>query len=154
MSHYFIDSSALIKRYYPESGTVWLRSITAQSVGNTIFIACIAPVEVVSGLSRRTREGYLLPAHAHAIRELLDRHIGRQYVTVGLDDGIVALAEDLLEKHPLRAYDAVQLASALEINARLLAARLSAPIFVSADARLLATAAAEGLATEDPSRHP
>lgn len=63
-------------------------------------------------------------------------------------------AEDLLEAHPLRAYDAVQLASALESNDRLVAADLAPLVFVSADTRLLAVAMAEGLATDDPTAHP
>ena len=68
-------------------------------------------------------------------------------------DAIVARAQDLASAHLLRAYDAVQLASALESNARLLIAGSSPLTFVSADTRLLTAAAAEGLATEDPNSH-
>ncbi len=60
-------------------------------------------------------------------------------------------AENLLELYALRAYDSIQLASALESNARLVFAGLPAITFVSADTRLLTAAAIEGLATDDPS---
>jgi predicted nucleic acid-binding protein len=68
-----------------------------------------------------------------------------------------ALAEaagDLVVLHPLRAYDAVQLASALLAQSDL--ARVEAPAltFLTADDRLLVIAEAEGLRTDNPNRHP
>jgi hypothetical protein len=71
-----------------------------------------------------------------------------------LSDVLIGEAKLLLERHPLRAYDAVQLASALHARNRLLAAGASAPIFLSADTQLLAAARAEGLATDDPNQRP
>jgi hypothetical protein len=54
----------------------------------------------------------------------------------------------------LRAYDAVQLASALVVSEALAEADLSAPTFVSADDHLLAVARTEGLHTDNPNLHP
>ena len=153
MTAYFLDSSALIKRYVVESGTTWVRSITKRGSGNTIIIAHITQIEIVSGASRRVREGTLTTRTARAVRLLIDRHARREYVVIGLTPQVVRRAEDLLAVHPLRTYDAVQLASALESNTRLVTAGLSPVIFVSADARILVTAAAEELITEDPNAH-
>jgi uncharacterized protein len=36
---YFLDSSALVKRNVPETGTVWVRSIITPSTSNTILVA-------------------------------------------------------------------------------------------------------------------
>ena len=55
--HYFLDSSALIKRYITEQGTVLVRSITLPSAGHTIILAQVTQVEIVSGVFRRRREG-------------------------------------------------------------------------------------------------
>jgi len=44
---------------------------------------------------------------------------------IALQAQVLHHAEDLLETHALRAYDAVQLASALESSARLVAAGLA-----------------------------
>ncbi len=154
MSHYFLDSSAVIKRYVVEAGTNWIRSITTPNAGNIIFIAQITSAEVVSGVMRRKRDGSITPPTARATRLLMDRHASREYRVVGLTGQIVQRAEDLLESHPLRAYDSIQLASALEINTRLVAGGLPAIIFVSADTRLLTVASAEGLTTDDPNSHP
>jgi len=60
----------------------------------------------------------------------------------------------LLEHHPLRAYDAVQLASALQANDALQAANLPALTFLAADVQLLTAAQAEGLTTDNPNDHP
>jgi predicted nucleic acid-binding protein len=63
------------------------------------------------------------------------------------------LAAYLTQRHPLKAYDAVQLAVALRY-ARILAAFRLHLIFVSGDAALLAAAQAEGLPTDNPFDHP
>ena len=154
MSYYFLDSSALIKRYVIEVGTAWVRSITVRSAGQTIIIAHITQAEIVSGAMRRKREGTVTAPTARAVRLLIDRHASREYKVVGLTVEVIRRAEDQLEVHPRRTYDAIQLASALASNARLITAGLSPLIFVSADTRLLTAAAAEGLTTDDPHAHP
>ena len=60
----------------------------------------------------------------------------------------------MAETHEFRAYDAVQLAAALELNGRWVAAGMSGIILVSADQALNAAALAEGLAVDDPNSHP
>jgi predicted nucleic acid-binding protein len=67
---------------------------------------------------------------------------------------VVERACQLLERYALRAYDAIQLASALIANQALVAAGLGMATFLSADQRLLQAAAAEGLNTDDPNQHP
>ena len=54
----------------------------------------------------------------------------------------------------MRAYDAVQLAAALEVNVDRASSGLSAVTLISADAALNAAAATEGLAVDDPNSHP
>ncbi len=154
MTHYFFDSSALIKRYVAELGTTWIRSISSPSAGNAIVVAPVTQVEVFSGISRRKREGIVPTRAAQAIRLLLDRHMKREYLIVELTAPLIQRAEDLLDKYPLRAYDAIQLASALVANTRLTAAGLTPLIFLSADTRLLTAATSDGLVSDDPNAHP
>ena len=61
-------------------------------------------------------------------------------------------AAQLTQRHPLKAYDAVQLAVALRQN-RALALVERSLIFVSGDKTLLSAAQAEGLATDNPFDH-
>lgn len=60
----------------------------------------------------------------------------------------------LARHHGLRGYDAVQLASALHVNAVGLGIGLPPLTLVSADVELNAAAQAEGLAVENPNDHP
>ena len=62
-------------------------------------------------------------------------------------------AKGVIQRHPLRAYDAVQLASALILNSALIADKLSPLTFVSADNVLCEAAQAEGLPTENPNEY-
>jgi len=142
-----LDSSALVKRYVIETGTPWILSLLPPSQRNVLLIAQVTPVEIMSGIMRRWRSGEI-PAHAaRAARLLLDRHCLRDYLVATTDYTLIQRAQDLVERHPLRAYDAIQLAAALENAA-------AVPLtFVSADQRLLAAALAEGLPVEDPDRH-
>src|SRR5260221_11563600 len=149
MTHYFLDSSSLVKRYITETGSDWIRAVVAPSAGNTIVIAQVTPVEVMSAIYRQRREGIIAPRTAQAVRRLVDRHTKREYLVIELISSILQRAQDLLEVHPLRAYDSIQLASALKTNKRLIAAGESALVFVSADARLVSAATVEGLANND-----
>jgi uncharacterized protein len=154
VTHYFLDSSALIKRYVAEQGTAWVRAISLPSAGNTIVVAPVTQVEVFSGVSRRKREGVVAARTAQAIRLLLNRDIQLEYAVIELTPPLIQRAQDLLDKHPLRAYDAIQLVSALMANRRLTAAKLLPLVFVSADTRLLNAATVEGLTIDDPNVHP
>jgi len=69
---------------------------------------------------------------------------------VVLYEVILQSAQDLLEKHPLRAYDAIQLASAVDTHTKLISANLQPLIFVSADTRLLSAAVSEGVQVYHP----
>jgi hypothetical protein len=150
MTVYFFDSSALVKRYVTETGTPWVRAVTLPSAGHRIFIAYITPVETVSALARRKRDGNIAARTSRAARLVVDRHTLREYDVVQLSRLVIQRAEDLAEAYPLRAGDALQLASALEVQVKLAAANLPPLVFVSADVRLLTVAVSEGLPTHQP----
>jgi predicted nucleic acid-binding protein len=69
-------------------------------------------VECVSAISRRAREGSLDPEGEAAARDLLNDLSG-SWTEVQPSARLCALAEQSLATHPLRAADALQLASAL-----------------------------------------
>jgi uncharacterized protein len=153
MAAFFMDSSTLVKRYMPEKGTGWVRTLTTSHSGNDILIAQITPVEMISAIARQYHDGQINLTVFQSFRNLVLRHIQSQYQILGFSNSIVLRAIQLHEQYRLRAYDTVQLATALELEARL---RLSARYltFLSADSRLLAAAQSEGLMTDDPNLHP
>ncbi len=153
MTTYYVDSSALSKRYVEEAGTLWLRGLLAPAAGNAIIMTRVTMVELHSALARRRREGSVSAQACLTAVQAFNLHCATEYRFVELDLHVVALARELLDRHPLRAYDAVQLASALRADRALRAARLPSLLFLSADERLIAAAASEGLATDNPNLH-
>lgn len=77
----------------------------------------------------------------------------QRYRVIDADLSVTLLAVELAQRHPLRAYDAIHLAAALDITTQAHNAGLPPLVFVSADVGLLAAARAEGLATENPNDH-
>ncbi|WP_445241307.1 type II toxin-antitoxin system VapC family toxin [Microcoleus vaginatus] len=78
-----------------------------------------------------------------------------EYRVIDVDQTLIETATALVMQHPLRAYDSVQLASALRFQSTTL---LSQPetrlVFVSADNPLLDIAQSEGLAIDNPNNYP
>lgn len=154
MTTYYLDASALSKRYVQENGTAWVRNLLAPGAGHTLLTARVTMVEIYSALARRRREGSVPPDACAIAIQAFTAHSTTDYEFVELDMRVVSQARDLLERYPLRAYDAVQLASALVVQQVFLAAQLPTLIFVSADDRLNKVAADRSLAVDNPNAHP
>lgn len=154
MPAHFLDSSGLVKRYIREAGTGWVRHVCATAASGGLYIAQIAGVETVAAIARRVRQGTTTPGDGAAAITALKHQLISDYTTVAITDSLLQRAMDLSEKHGLRGYDAVQLASALQVMALRHASGLSPLVFVSADNNLNAAATAGGLAVDDPNAHP
>lgn len=154
MIAYFFDTSGIVKRYVTETGTTWILGLVTPQRGNTIYLAEITPVEVVAAITRRGRGGGLSPHDAIAALKAFHNDFPAQYLPVSITPALLREAMHLAEKHGLRGYDAVQLASVLEIHRQHLAVGLPSPVLVSADAELNSAALAEGLQIENPNLHP
>lgn len=149
---YFLDSSALLKRYVPEVGTAWVQSISDPQSQNLLIVAHIAWVEICSAVARRQREASISSIQANQILAAFSAHWNTQYFIVAIDKTVIDLAGQLVNQHPLRAYDAVQLAAALSLQGQLTPPNASLT-FLTADTRLLAIAQAENLLADNPNLH-
>ncbi len=154
MTAYFLDSSALVKRYVSETGSVWVQQITAPQTGNLLFIARITWVEVISAFARRQREGSLTSADVAQVIQTFRSDLNTQYQVIELDATLAVSAGQLVGQYPLRAYDAVQLASVLRIQPAFATTQSTSLIFLTADNRLSAIAQTLGLLTDNPNHHP
>lgn len=107
----------------------------------------------MSAFSRQEREGHVTTSARDAMRKLLFRHFGEQhYIMLRYDQIVMNKAIELLGQYPLRAYDSIQLATAL-ISQQQLSIQNHTVIFTTADSRLEGIAQQTGLSTENPSRY-
>jgi predicted nucleic acid-binding protein len=150
----FFDTSALIKRQVRERGNDWVRSLTRPKAAHTIHLSRITAVEVYAAIARRQRGGTLTTAQGGAILGHFRRHLSQRHGVRDRTPLLLADARLLARKHGLRAYDAVQLAAAIEVNRIYQTSGISPGTLVSADQELNAATVAEGLLVEDPNRHP
>ncbi|MGH2515355.1 MAG: type II toxin-antitoxin system VapC family toxin, partial [Ktedonobacterales bacterium] len=125
------------------------------SRGHWLYLSESALVEVTATLCRMVRENppRLTLATRERLLALFQGHVQNSYHIIPTSRDRYVHAADLCRSHPLRAYDAVQLACALAARDDALSAGLTPPTFVCADAVLLGVAAAEGLAVENPNDH-
>jgi predicted nucleic acid-binding protein len=151
---YQIDASAVVKRYVSELGSAWVTDLIEGPDRNTIGIADVTRAEVASAFARRTREGCITPDERDDLLTALRGHCDTDYQVVPVTPAIVDLAMELAQRWPLRAYDAVQLATAVTVNNGLVAYALPPLVFLTADNNLMAAALGEGLAADDPNAHP
>jgi hypothetical protein len=151
---YFADTSALAKRYVSETGSAWLRNLLDPATGNETFVVRITAVELIAAIARRERGGSLTPTDASTARTAFRTDLATEYHVVEVNEALIDRAMLLAETYALRAYDAVQLATALEVNALCLASGLPPLVLISADAELNTAAVAEGLTVDDPNAHP
>jgi predicted nucleic acid-binding protein len=155
---YYFDTSALIKRYLMEPGSEWVQQITdARSASgqpsHTIALSAIGIVEAVAAVARRHRLGQLDQVQHQGLISLFLTHSRTEYHITAVRSRQIDLATALVQRHPLRGYDAIHLATALALRDELRAVRLSGPVFVAADANLCVAARAEGLSAENPNDH-
>lgn len=150
---YYADSSALVKRHIPEIGSQWIEQEFDAASGNRIITSKITIVEVLSAMNRRHREASISTAEYAKFSADFLAFTETDYRIFEFTDAVLIESKRLLETHPLRAGDAIQLASALLANAQLQSAKLPALIFLASDARLLTAANVEGLQTDDPQNH-
>jgi predicted nucleic acid-binding protein len=157
---YFFNSSAIVKRYHREPGTVWIQSISEPRSHPPLYLSDLARVEVIAALRRLGRTHKYHPSFVDTMTRSFERHISLSdiarpaplYHLVPLTRSVLALASALCNQywqaqpHPLRSLDAIQLACAraiaLNIDTEL--------VFVTADVRLAAIAPLEGLSVVNP----
>jgi uncharacterized protein len=157
MAILFLDASAVVKRYIREPGSAWVRQVCEERDEdgrklNLVAIAEISRVEVAAAfavLVRRNEISKTLGERAY--KEFIDE-LEQEYRSVRLTPEVPHHAADLTQRHPLKAYDAVQLATALAYDGLLKRAQLSLT-FISGDDRLLQAANVEGLVADNPFSH-
>ena len=134
----YLDTSALTKLYVSEPGTgavkEWVNEAKAVSTSR------VAYVEARAGIARKYREGEFSVGEYRSVLKDLEKD-WRDYLVVEVSEEVATLGGDLTDKHPLRGFDAIHLASALTLKTRL----GSMITFSSSDHKLEDAAGSESL---------
>ncbi len=153
MATYFLDTSAIVKRYILEQGQTWILSLCDPEQGHDLYISQAALVEVVATICRRAREQSINMTERDRLIHVFRQDSEESYNIWPVTTDLYTSAGDLCRSHRLRAYDAVQLACVLALRKYTLANQAPEPILVCADIGLLDIAGSEGLQSENPNTY-
>ena len=148
MAIYYFDTSSLIKAYLREDGSDVITGLVENLSGNRISILEITLLEARSTVRRHERESYISGRAANQIIERINEDAESSYIVQFIDASLIEEAARILDTHPLKTLDALQLAGCLVIGREM----SDALTFVCADTRLNNAAVLEGLATFNPLR--
>jgi hypothetical protein len=136
----FFDTSALAKRYVEEEGSEQVRALCAEA--DALGFSVLVVPELISTLCRLVREGRLSARDYRSLKSAMHADLS--------DADLCDLSQEsfertlhCLERHPLRALDALHVGTALAYQPDL---------FISADRRQAEAAGHEGLKVVDLSR--
>jgi len=132
----YLDTSSLVKLYVAESGSAEVRRSVSRA--DVVATSVVALPEARSAFARLAREGSLLPDDLDSVRRGFLRDWDT-FLKVRVLKRIYERAGELTEEHALRGFDALHLASYLEIAEQ---AEDEEVEFSAYDARLSLAAAA------------
>lgn len=153
MAVYYLDTSAVVKRYALETGSNWVVALTSATSDHDIFVSRLAGPEMIAAIFRKAKVREISQAKATQIAQTFRIDWQIRYQVLGVTSTIIDQAMQLAEAYGLRGYDAVHLATALALEKIRHSTGFSNFTFVTADNDQLNAAQAEGLAVENPNHH-
>lgn len=133
----YLDTSSLVKLYVEENGSSYVEKLVNSS--RIVATSIIAYAEARAAFARRNRETSLSDLHHDQVKKELKQDWVNYYILHAHQD-VILVAGDLAEKHALRGFDAIHLASAVALKST-----ASSVIFSAFDVRLQQAAGQEGL---------
>jgi len=150
---YYLEPSALVKYYVTEAGSAWTHSLV-DAEENVLVTAEISITEVSAALAVIARIGRISKRRCDELWAKFKRDLLVQYELLPTSRAIVDHGAELCQKHPLRGFDAIHLASGLLLQEVLQEEMAGQTIIcVTGDDSLLTAAQAEGLVVDDPFWH-
>lgn len=105
MGGYYFDTSAIVKLYIPEAGSIWVESVVSQQDSHD-FVK-LGLVETAAALTRRQQMGHITRQKRDQLYASFMRDAQRRYLMLAVSDELLLLAAGLTQRHLLRGYDAV-----------------------------------------------
>jgi predicted nucleic acid-binding protein len=114
----YLDTSSLVKLYVEETASADVQGLVGSS--EVTGTSLIAYAEARAAFARRFRENAFSNRDYNRLRSRFDSD-WKNFLSIHVTRDIVRMAGDLAEKHGLRGFDAVHLASALTLREKLAA---------------------------------
>ena len=148
MAVFYLDTSALVKRYRTELGTEVVEELLANPrQQDRFFISFLSVIELTSGVLRLAKGRQLRDDTAQEILARFRDDVHELLRVWPLGEDVAATAVTVAETHRLRSADAIHLATAQAIASLVSGTRV---VMVSSDHELLDAAEAAGLTPLDP----
>ena len=119
----YLDTSSLVKLYVEEDESSKVDALVRSSEFTATSL--VAYAEARAAFAHRFREKAFTPDEHDRIKEFFDKDWS-SYLILSVTGNMIRLAGDLAEKHALRGFDSIHLASALTLRQE-----LSSPIVFS-----------------------
>lgn len=139
----FCDTSALMKVYAQEQHSDWTRQAVVSA--SPCMVCQITWVEMCAAIALKGRTHQLTHSEGIAAMDRLKMEWGG-YSQLAIDSTLITSAGDLAQSFGLRAYDSLQLASALRVHSQVGAAMA----FCCFDKQLNTAAGALGIQLTSP----
>jgi uncharacterized protein len=148
---FYLDASALAKRYVPEKGSPQVHALLDTVPGNRLYVLNVGAGEVVSILVRKRNAGVISAAYFGQALVDFESEIlhAADIKKLSVTNRLALASFPLVVAHSINSTDALTLKSALTIARRLRAAGDNL-VLVASDQRLLRAAQAEALSTFNP----
>jgi predicted nucleic acid-binding protein len=145
---YYLETSALLKRYRTEKGTDLLDALFESKQESEIFTTSyFTSLEVTSVATRLFKAETITKRSYHQLLGRLSQDMRRLVILQPVSDFILSEALNLIMDHALRAPDAIQLATALMVKSTIVGQPL---YFLCADAKLRGACVNSELTILDP----
>ena len=129
-----------------EIGTEQIVRLASPAAGPRLAVLALARVEFRAAVRQRERKGDVSHDTAQTLIARIEEHFQNLYLIQLVTEAVLEEASALLDRHALRAYDAMQLAGCLALRAN----QSESPSFVCCDRQLVRAAEVEGLPVFDP----
>ena len=112
----YLDTSALLKKYFEEVGSNQIISKWRQATG--IVTSSVAYAEALASIHRKNRE---VKFEDDLLKKTIDsfKRDWNSFIRVEVTDELNEWIDNLVSRYPLRGFDAIHLASALIVQDRL-----------------------------------
>lgn len=149
MAIFYLDTSALVKRYKTEEGSEMVDNLYDNlPSGNSLAISFLTVLEFVSAIGRLLKGGIISDEEFRDTLSTFSQEV-EPFLIRSVDDKIVADALTYVTKHGLKPADSIQLATVIELREMMKGAG-ERVIFVCDDEELAKAGREENLEVINP----